>query len=87
MVSYRTSIREQAVVHPIISLKPLFWKKEKAHHRPVRSYRQFGIGWISHLYYWIYPGIMVAFFGNFDCVHLRLFGICTERSGGKYWSP
>jgi len=36
-------------------------EKEKAHHRQYSRIAKFGIGWISHLYYWIYPGIMVAF--------------------------
>jgi APA family basic amino acid/polyamine antiporter len=30
-------------------------------HRHFARVAKFAIGWISHLYYWIYPGIMVAF--------------------------
>src|SRR5713226_1236893 len=30
-------------------------------HKHFARLAKFGIGWISHLYYWIYPGIMVAF--------------------------
>lgn len=33
----------------------------KERHRRFARLAKFGIGWISHLYYWIYPGIMVAF--------------------------
>jgi len=33
------------------------------------------VGWISHLYYWIYPGIMVAFTGILAVYILSLFGI------------
>jgi len=32
-------------------------------HRTARV-AKFGFGWISHLYYWIYPGIMIAFIGT-----------------------
>ncbi|MCL5291315.1 MAG: APC family permease [Actinobacteria bacterium] len=35
--------------------------KEKAHLRRFARVAKLTIGWISHLYYWIYPGIMVAF--------------------------
>jgi len=35
--------------------------KNKAEHRRFARFAKLSIGWISHLYYWIYPGIMVAF--------------------------
>jgi amino acid transporter len=35
--------------------------KDKAHHRKLARVAKLSVGWISHLYYWIYPGIMVAF--------------------------
>lgn len=35
--------------------------KEKAHLRRFARVAKLSIGWISHLYYWIYPGIMIAF--------------------------
>ncbi len=35
--------------------------KEKAQHRRFARVSKITIGWISHLYYWIYPAIMVAF--------------------------
>src|SRR5437588_4453951 len=36
-------------------------EKEKAEHRSFARIAKVTIGWISHLYYWIYPGIMIAF--------------------------
>ncbi len=30
-------------------------------HRRFARFAKLSVGWISHLYYWIYPGIMVAF--------------------------
>jgi amino acid transporter len=51
--------------------------KEGAHHRKYARVAKLSIGWISHLYYWIYPGIMVAFTGT-------LFGyIYTSLTNGK----
>jgi amino acid transporter len=35
--------------------------KSKSGHRKFARFAKLTIGWISHLYYWIYPGIMVAF--------------------------
>ncbi|MGH2718872.1 MAG: APC family permease [Actinomycetota bacterium] len=37
--------------------------KDKAQHRKYARFMKLTVGWISHLYYWIYPGIMVAFGG------------------------
>ena len=35
--------------------------KAKPQHRRWARFAKLSVGWISHLYYWIYPGIMVAF--------------------------
>jgi amino acid transporter len=35
--------------------------KENPQHRRWARIAKVSIGWISHLYYWVYPGIMVAF--------------------------
>jgi amino acid transporter len=35
--------------------------KEKPQHRRYARFAKLAVGWISHLYYWVYPGIMVAF--------------------------
>jgi APA family basic amino acid/polyamine antiporter len=37
--------------------------KDKASHRSYARAAKLTIGWISHLYYWLYPGIMVGFTG------------------------
>jgi len=37
--------------------------KDKSGHRKYARFMKLTVGWISHLYYWIYPGIMVAFGG------------------------
>jgi amino acid transporter len=38
-----------------------FLDKEKPEHQRYARFAKLSVGWISHLYYWIYPGIMVAF--------------------------
>ena len=38
-----------------------FLEREEAIHYKFARLAKFVVGWISHLYYWIYPGIMVAF--------------------------
>jgi len=38
-----------------------FLDKEKPEHQRYARAAKLSVGWISHLYYWIYPGIMVAF--------------------------
>jgi APA family basic amino acid/polyamine antiporter len=51
--------------------------KESGHHRQWARPTKLAVGWISHLYYWLYPGIMVAFTGT-------LFGyIYTTLTNGK----
>jgi APA family basic amino acid/polyamine antiporter len=36
---------------------------------------KFGIGWLSHLYYWVYPGVMVAFMATLIAYILGVFGV------------
>ena len=50
-------------------------EKEKSTHRQYSRIAKFGIGWISHLYYWIYPGIMVAFSATLIVYIFGLFGV------------
>jgi amino acid transporter len=38
-----------------------FLDKEKPQHQRYARLAKLSVGWISHLYYWVYPGIMVAF--------------------------
>jgi amino acid transporter len=52
-----------------------FLEKEKISHRQWARVVKFLVGWISHLYYWIYPGIMVAFSAILIVYIFGLFGI------------
>jgi APA family basic amino acid/polyamine antiporter len=52
-----------------------FLDKEKDYHRQWARIAKFITGWISHLYYWIYPGIMVAFSATLIVYIFSLFGI------------
>ena len=49
-------------------------EKERPEHRKYARFAKLWIGWISHLYYWMYPGIMIAFTGTlFGYIYLTLF--------------
>jgi amino acid transporter len=39
---------------------------------------KFTLGWLSHLYYWIYPGVMVAFMAVFLSYILQTFGFAAS---------
>jgi amino acid transporter len=39
---------------------------------------KFTLGWLSHLYYWIYPGVMVAFMAVFLSYILQTFGFAVS---------
>lgn len=39
-----------------------FLDREEPHHRRWARIAKFITGWASHLFYWVYPGVMVAFF-------------------------
>ncbi len=52
-----------------------FLEREEAAHYKFARLAKFIVGWVSHLYYWIYPGIMVAFTGVLAVYILGLFGI------------
>ena len=52
-----------------------FLEREEAIHYKFARLAKFVVGWISHLYYWIYPGIMVAFTGILAVYILGLFGV------------
>src|ERR1700704_323821 len=51
--------------------------KEKEQHRKLARFMKLTVGWISHLYYWIYPGIMVA------CGGILVSYIYTTITNGK----
>ncbi len=55
-----------------------FLEKEKSEHRKWARIAKFLVGWISHLYYWIYPGIMVAFSAILIVYIFGLFGIALS---------
>jgi len=51
----------------------LLTKADPKHRRRAR-FAKLSIGWISHLYYWIYPGIMVAYTATlFGYIYLSMF--------------
>jgi APA family basic amino acid/polyamine antiporter len=50
-------------------------EKEKVQHRQFARLAKFVVGWVSHLYYWIYPGIMVAFSATLLVYIFGLFGV------------
>jgi basic amino acid/polyamine antiporter, APA family len=52
-----------------------FLQKEEAVHYKFARLAKFIVGWVSHLYYWIYPGIMVAFTATLLVYICSLFGI------------
>jgi APA family basic amino acid/polyamine antiporter len=54
-----------------------FLEKEKARHRSLARISKFSVGWLSHLYYWIYPGIMAAFGGT---LFGYLFSVATGNT-------
>src|SRR5450432_651783 len=55
-----------------------FLDKEKCEHYRFARLSKFIVGWVSHLYYWIYPGIMVAFTGTLLVYILGLFGVAVS---------
>jgi basic amino acid/polyamine antiporter, APA family len=50
-------------------------EKEKPQHRKWARAAKLSVGWISHLYYWMYPGIMIAFTGTlFGYIYTSITG-------------
>ncbi|GCE11466.1 APC family permease [Tengunoibacter tsumagoiensis] len=47
-------------------------KEEHKHFRFARL-SKFIVGWASHIYYWVYPGVMVAFMGNVIAYMIQFF--------------
>ena len=75
MRNWQTSIPKPAPARLIITRKPRFLKKRKQDIGKWARIVKFLVGWISHLYYWIYPGIMVAFSAILIVYIFGLFGI------------
>jgi len=51
-----------------------FFASQGQRHKGIARIAKFAIGWAAHLYYWIYPGVMVAFLGVLLDYLLRYFG-------------
>jgi APA family basic amino acid/polyamine antiporter len=47
--------------------------KEEHRHFKFARLTKFLVGWASHLYYWIYPGVMVAFMGSLITYIVQFF--------------
>jgi amino acid transporter len=51
-----------------------FLDKERSEHQRYARFAKLSIGWVSHLYYWIYPGIMIAYIATLsDYIYLGIF--------------
>ena len=55
-------------------------KEDKRHHKWARI-AKLATGWAAHLYYWVYPGVMVAFMAIIVNYMLGLFGIQIGQIG------
>jgi amino acid transporter len=51
-----------------------FARQKNPRHKTLARMAKFATGWSAHLYYWIYPGVMVAFMGVLADYLLRYFG-------------
>ncbi len=51
-----------------------FARQKNPRHKTLARIAKFATGWSAHLYYWIYPGVMVAFIGILADYLLRYFG-------------
>ena len=62
-------------------------EKEKPKHRKWARTAKLSVGWISHLYYWMYPGIMVAFTGTlFGYIYTSITGNTAQLVRARRWS-
>ena len=52
----------------------VFAAQKTPRHRSLARLAKFVAGWSAHLYYWIYPGVLVAFMGVLADYLLRFFG-------------
>lgn len=51
-----------------------FASQKNQRHKTLARIAKFATGWTAHLYYWIYPGVMIAFMGILADYLLRYFG-------------
>jgi APA family basic amino acid/polyamine antiporter len=56
-----------------------FLQREQEIHYKFARLAKFIVGWVSHLYYWIYPGIMVAFTATLLVFILGQFGVTLNQ--------
>jgi len=56
-----------------------FLDKEKAHHQRWARLAKITTGWISHLYYWIYPGVLVAYIATLFVYVFSLFDVSLSQ--------
>ncbi len=59
-----------------------FLEREEPHHRRWARIVKFITGWAAHLFYWVYPGVMVAFMATLLTYIAGQFGI-TIGTGGQ----
>jgi len=52
-----------------------FLDREESHHRRWARLFKFVTGWAAHLFYWVYPGVMVAFMATLVTYIAGQFGI------------
>ncbi len=52
----------------------LFTEQKYLRHHGLARVAKFAVAWTSHLYYWIYPGVMVAFMGILANYLFQYFG-------------
>jgi len=51
-----------------------FASQTNPRHKSLARVAKFATGWAAHLYYWIYPGVLIAFMGILADYLLRYFG-------------
>src|SRR5579859_5569131 len=59
-----------------------FLDKEKAQHRKWARMAKMSAGWISHLYYWVYPGVLVAYIATLVVYVVGIFSPSTTVNSG-----
>ena len=59
-----------------------FARQEHPRDKTIARITKFATGWTAHLYYWVYPGVMIAFMGILADYLLRYFGYTPTAFGG-----
>lgn len=59
-----------------------FARQEHPRNKTAARITKFATGWTAHLYYWVYPGVMIAFMGILTDYLLRYFGYTPTPFGG-----